>query len=192
MKSRLSWFIAGLFSVGFISVVEVRAASPAPNAVDPVFGLSYQPAKVRFEAAPANLLSICPELENARWTRKLWIYAQTDGPHGRVLVVGGFYAARPPAARPPSALKLETDPKGAVIETTATGCTLLGPAREVFRYPDDLVPPTVLRALAADLVKRYRTAFGGAATLANALRHQHREPTGARDAVLRDALSAGN
>jgi hypothetical protein len=127
--------------------------------VDPVFGLSYQPDQVQFEPAPADLLAKCPALQNAMWTRRLWIYAKTD-------------------------------PKGAMLKTSRAGCRLLGPAREVFRYPDDLVALPVLEALAADLVRRYRLAFGGSAALSRTLLQQHALPAGARDAVLRDALAA--
>jgi hypothetical protein len=179
------WSIAGLFSCCFAAVA--IAAPLTSQALDPVFGLAYQPDKARFEPAPADLLTACPALQNARWTRKLWIYAQTETPDARVLVVGGFYVMRPAAGT-----AIETDPKGAMIETTPTDCKLLGPAREVFRYPDDLVAPPVLRALAADLVRRYRVAFGGTAAFKRILAQQRAEPAGARDAVLRDALSAGD
>jgi hypothetical protein len=153
--------------------------------VDPVFGLSYQPDQVQFEPAPADLLAKCPALQNAMWTRRLWIYAKTDGPDGQVLVVGGFYLRRLS-----STVRAETDPKGAMLKTSRAGCRLLGPAREVFRYPDDLVALPVLEALAADLVRRYRLAFGGSAALSRTLLQQHALPAGARDAVLRDALAA--
>jgi hypothetical protein len=177
------WSIAGLFSCCFAAA----AIAAAPPALDPVFGLSYQPDTTRFERAPADLLATCPALENARWTRKLWIYAQTETPAGHLLVVGGFYVMRPPASA-----RMETDPKGAMIETTATDCKLLGPAREVFRYPDNLVPPPELHALAADLIRRYSVAFGGTAAFKKILVRQHAELGGTRDTVLRDALSARN
>jgi len=179
-KRQLTRFIVGLFSLVFTSL-----AIAAPAAVDPVFGLVYAPEKVKFTPAPAGLLAACPALANAHWTRELWIYAEDQTPDGTYLVIGGFYAAKPPAPA-----KLETDPMGAVIETTTSGCMLLGPAREVFQYPEGLIPTPVLQELAHDLVHRYRAAFGGAAALQTALRTQHAAPTSARDSALRDALSS--
>jgi hypothetical protein len=160
------------------------AASASPNLTDPVFGLIYRPDNIRFDPAPHDLLVTCPAMANDRLTRELWIYGRTSNEGKTYLIVGGFYASRPPA--PP---KLETDPKGAIIEFDAVSCTLLGPAREVLQYPDDLLTQTVLRALVADLVRRYRTAFGGKVALDAALMVQHAMPAGQRDAPLRDALA---
>jgi hypothetical protein len=177
-------FIGGLCSFGIVATA--LAATISRNAIDPVFGLTYRPDQVQFDPAPPDLLAKCPGLTNAHWTRTLWIYAQASAPDRDDIVIGGFYAARPPAAP-----MLETDPKGAVIETTPTGCTLLGPAREVFQYPEGLIAQPALRALAADLVRRYRAAFGGNKALTEALRRQHVIPTAPRDAILREALAAG-
>jgi hypothetical protein len=84
----------------------------------------------------------------------------------------------------------ETDPKGAVIEIDAARCALFGPAREVLQYSQDLLPPPVLHALDANLVSRYRAAFGGAAALDAALKAQPAMPDGPRDAALRAALAS--
>jgi hypothetical protein len=178
------WSIAGLVSCGFVAVV--IAATIYPDVVDPVFGLTYSPDKIPFDPAPADLLAQCPALANAHWTRKLWIYGEAPSRDTNYLVVGGFYAARPPAPQ-----QLETDPTGAVIETTAAGCTLLGPAREVLQYPEGLITQPVLRSLATDLVRRYRAAFGGSKALQAVLAAQHATPSGPRDGLLRDALAAG-
>jgi hypothetical protein len=150
-----------------------------------VFGLVYQPAKVKFDPAPPGVLATCPALQNARWTRRLWIYGQTRSGTKTFFIVGGFYVARAPA--PP---RLETDPKGAIIEIDAARCRLLGPAREVLQYPEDLLPLPVLHALDANLVRRYRAAFGGAAALHAALQAQHAMPEGPRDTALREALAS--
>jgi len=161
------------------------AAGTNTKAVDPVFGLTYSPEKIHFESAPTDLLATCSELTNKRWSRRLWVYAEDRTPDGTFLVIGGFYGARPPAPA-----RFETDPKGAVAKINATGCTLLGPAREVFQYPEGLISPPVLKSLAVDLVRRYRTAFGGAEALQVALRTQHVQLTDPRDAILRDALAS--
>lgn len=149
-----------------------------------MFGLAYRPDRIRFEPAPPHLLAHCPQLENARWSRRLWIYGRAATPTGTVTIVGGTYVPKPPAQAAPL-----PDPKGAVIETSPGRCTLLGPAREVLQYPEDLIAPPVLHALIGDLVARYRAAFGGAAALRTVLRRQHALPTGRRDADLRDALA---
>ena len=180
-KSRVTRFIVGLSSVGLCTL----ALAAGPDVVDPVFGLAYDPNKVQFDVAPADLLTSCPALTNAQWTRRLWVFAAAQDTGGQYYIVGGFYAAQPGAPA-----KLMTDPKGAVVELTQSGCSLVGPAREVLQYPDQLVAPPVLRALVTDLVRRYRTAFGGPDALRAALRDQHAVLTGPRDAMLREALAA--
>jgi hypothetical protein len=185
MRSRSTKSIAGLLlSLGFAAAA-ATATTVSPRLIDPVFGLEYRPDRIHFEPAPPGLLVTCPDLVNARWTRKLWIYSQVRRQATEYLVVGGFYVNRPPAPA-----RLETDPKGAILQTSASGCTLLGPAREVFQFPEGLVAKPVLTALAADLVRRYRAAFGGRAAMQAQLEAQHASPADPRDALLRDALAA--
>jgi hypothetical protein len=164
-------------------VVVSGPASAASQLVDPVFGLTYDPAKIRFEQAPTDLLTVCPALSSGRWTRELWIYAKTATEGGSLLIVGGLYRPRPGVDGKPM-----TDPKGAVIDLKGKNCTLLGPAREVLDYPEQLISPAMLDRLDNDLVHRYRAAWGGAATLIAALREQHVTLDAPPDRMLRDAL----
>lgn len=162
------------------------AGSAGTVAKDPVFGLSYKPAQVSFDAVPQDVAEACPSLVNERWSRKLWVYAQTEQAPHRYYVLGGFYVRRAPPAKRES---LEVDPMGAVVDLHGNQCELLGPAREVFDSRPDELPAASLELLAADLVERYARAFGGRAALVAELKRQRVEP-GPKSTVLRQALQA--
>lgn len=151
-------------------------ASPA-SLQEPVFGLRYAEAKVRFEPLPARVLAACPALVNERWDRQSWVYAQQEEGATARYVIGGRYVQRaqrgPDSPRPARAPQTQPDPQGAVIEIGPQGCVLHGPAREVFDSPPPEIPAAALDALAADLGIRYRQAFGGPQKLHDALRRQH-------------------
>lgn len=152
------------------------AASLVAAVQEPVFGLRYAPAKVRFEPLPASVLSACPSLVNERWDRESWIHArQSEGATLRY-VIGGRYVTRvqpgPGVPSPASAPQTQPDVQGAVIELGPSGCVLHGPAREVFDSPPAELPAEALDALAADLGLRYRQAFDGQPGLQAALKRQ--------------------
>lgn len=129
-----------------------------PRVTDPIFGLSYDPAKIRFEDA-ADVVARCAELTNARWGRRAWVYARNSESSGTYLVLGGLYERRESPAK--GERRLELDPKGVLLRDHEGKCDLIGPAREVFEYPVDGVTSATLQALARDAVRRYAEAFGG-------------------------------
>ncbi len=156
-----------------------------PRVTDPIFGLSYDPARIRFEEA-GDLVSRCPELANPRWGRRLWIFARSEETTGTYMVVGGLYERRkPPAKRG----RYRTDPNGVLLREHDRECDLIGPAREVFEYPAEVTAAT-LQALARDAVRRYAAAFGGQARfLAMLARHKKRaDLSNPRSGILRDAI----
>jgi hypothetical protein len=161
-------------------------AQTLPRVTDPIFGLSFEAAKVRFEEA-GELLARCPELANARWSRRLWLFARSVEPSGSYAVVGGLYERRDP---PNGEKRFEPDPKGVLLRERDSKCDLTGPAREVFDYPVDGVASETLRALARDAVNRYSAAFGGEAKLLAALARGKRKADLAnpRSAILREAV----
>ena len=126
-----------------------------PRVTDPIFGLSYDPAKVRFEDA-GDIVARCPELTNARYGRRLWLFARSTDQSATYVVLGGFFERRDSAQ-----LQLLTDPKGVLLRDRGSECELIGPAREVFDYRADGITPEILHALAGDAATRYAQAFGG-------------------------------
>jgi hypothetical protein len=158
-----------------------------PRITDPIFGLTYDSAKIRFEEA-GDVVMRCPELVNERWGRRAWIFARSVEASGTYMALGGLYERRAPPAK--GEKRFETDPKGVVLREHESKCELLGPAREVFEYPTDGVMVETLRALARDAVARYATAFGGSpkflATLARAKKRA--DLTNARATILREAV----
>ena len=183
MKS-IAASILGLF-VGLMPAPGI--GQTLPRITDPIFGLSFESAKVRFDDA-ADVVTRCPELVNERWGRRVWIFARSSEPSGTYVVLGGLYERRPPPAR--GEKRFETDPKGILLREHDSKCELLGPAREVFEYPVDGVTAQTLRALARDAVARYATAFGGGPKFLSALaRTKKRADLGnTRATILREAV----
>ena len=176
--------ILGLF-VGLMPAPSI--GQNLPRITDPIFGLSYDSAKVRFEEV-ADVVARCPELANERWGRRVFLFARSVEPSGTYMVLGGLYERRAPPAR--GETRFETDPKGVLLREHESKCELLGPAREVFEYPVDGVTAETLRALARDAVARYATAFGGSPRFLAALARAKKRAdlTNARAAILREAV----
>ncbi|MDE1148052.1 MAG: hypothetical protein PW843_15735 [Azospirillaceae bacterium] len=173
--------IAGIFSVLLILGPFLAFAKEVPHLTDPVFGLKYDPAHVKFDEAPTSLMTRCPNLANDRWDNRLWIYGQQDEAGTQYLIVGGLYVEKATGRSKPN-------PIGAIIAVTPEKCDLVGPARETLQAPTDL-PADMAPHLIDDLVRRYRTAFGGAPALNAALKAQHVDLTSHYDDTLRAALA---
>ncbi len=158
-----------------------------PRIIDPIFGLTYDSAKIRFEDA-ADIVMRCPELVNERWGRRVFLFARSVESSGTYVVLGGLYERRAPPAK--GEKRFEADPKGVLLREHESKCELIGPAREVFEYPEDGVTAETLRSLARDAVARYATAFGGRpeflAALAGAKKRA--DLTNARATILREAV----
>lgn len=164
-------------------VVGLAAAGPAERLTDPVFGLAVPVPTQSIPPAPATLMAACPDLTNARWDRKAWVFGQVEAPDRTLtLIAGQFVDRRQPATR-------EQDAKGAIVLRQGDTCRLFGPAREVFDYGDDAIDPADLRRLAMDAVTRLRAAMGGATQLRAALDKAKALPTAERSRMLVDALT---
>lgn len=166
------------------------AGQTLPRVIDPIFGLAYDSAKIRFEEA-TDADTRCPELVNARWGRRAWVFARSIEPSGTYTVLGGLYERRAPPAKGEG--RFETDPKGVLLREHDSRCELIGPAREVFEYPVDGITAETLRALARDAVSRYATAFGGRPKFLTALARARKQAdlANARAAILREAVEQG-
>jgi len=158
-----------------------------PRVTDPIFGLSYDPAKIRFEDA-AEVVARCAELTNARWSRRAWLYARNVESSGTYLVLGGLYERREPPAK--GEKRFEFDPKGVLLREHEGRCDLIGPAREVFEYPVDGVAPGTLQALARDAARRYAEAFGDKQKFLAALARAKKQADldNPRASILREAV----
>ena len=179
-------FIAALFSLLLVLAACPAAAGGPVTSRDPLFGLPYTAESVRFDPAPPDLLTRCPELVNERWTRRLWVFAHATLDNDSYFVLGGFFVPRP--GRP--AGTVEADTLGVIAHLQPTGCVLAGPAREVFDYQAEEISLPALQALAADGVRRYAAAYGGLGHLREALAHAGAAPGPPRAGILRGALDA--
>lgn len=165
------------------------AAGPATQpTVDPLLGLKL-PAGARFTAAPADLAQACPALANARWDRRMWIFAQAGNAStaaGEILVVGGELVER--AGDKPT---VEIDKVGVLLSRAPGACRLIGPPREVFDYGEDGVTEAALDALAQDAARRYAQGLGSPAALRKTLKRQRIQADQVKSTALRQAFFTG-
>jgi len=121
---------------------------------DPLFGISYDTNKIRFERLPAALA------RKAELSKDLpqWIYARSESAAGTFYIVSGFLRVESDdPAHPGSTVEADF---GAVLRQN-------GDKVEVLCVPDLLfdkdspVPAAELQPLLADAVKRYVAAWGG-------------------------------
>jgi hypothetical protein len=152
----------------------VLAAEPGPRILnEPVLGLRYETARVKFDSLPAHALANCETMQDSEYSKGVWfIYARATDSSGRTYYVSGGYDIQKDA---PKHLKYETGGLGAVFFTDRGSCTYIDMARQVFddRLFNDELPESVLKLLAADVAKRLVIAFGGADKLRIELRNQH-------------------
>jgi len=128
---------------------------------DPVFGIGYDIRKVHFERAPAILEKACAA--DLRGRKGFWVYAYWKEGKTEYFVISNQQSQESGGA--------------AVIRDGA--CTLGLPewvlTGQVRFNPDNndaliKFPPTVLRGLAVDLLRRYVAAFGGKGNFLEAVR----------------------
>jgi hypothetical protein len=162
--------VIALFALASCAVS--AADTPLPILQEPVLGLRYQANKVKFDAVPPVVFSMCPDLVTNRVGRRLWIYAFARDSASSYYVVGGYFIRHYP--RPPDYPKYETDDLGAVLKLEGDRCTMIGPARQTFDVRSfDEIPSPILQQLSANLAARLARAFGGPGQLQIALRNQH-------------------
>jgi len=168
LKHIVTAVVAAVISSG------VLAAERGPRILrEPVLGLRYEAAHVKFDSMPAHALANCETMQDSENSKGVWyIFAQAANASGRTYYVSGGYAIRKIS---PKHLKYETGDLGAVFFTDRGACTYIDTAREVFdaRLLDDELPESVLKLLAADYAKRLERAFGSAARLRTEIRNQH-------------------
>ena len=165
----------------------VLAAEPGPRILnEPVLGLRYETARVKFDSLPTHALANCETMKDNEHRNGVWfIYAQAIDSSGRTYYVSGGYDIRKGA---PKHLKYQTGDLGAVFFTDRGTCTYIDTARQVFddRLFDDELPQSVLSSLAVDIARRSVKAFGGAGNFRAELRNQHID----KDALPPELLEA--
>jgi hypothetical protein len=186
--------LAGLTLVGFalagcagVTAADGTAVGPSGKTVttpvmmdDPLFGLSYDTTKIRFERLPAAVAK-----KADLGTQPQWIYARSTRDGTTLTIVSGFL--RVESDEPGStAFSIEPD-FGAVLRSKGDTVEVLGVPDRL--YGDEaIVTPDELEPLLADAVKRYIAAWGGKDGLQAALRDF--EQPDIVPASLREALRA--
>ncbi|MGB6945083.1 MAG: hypothetical protein WBE37_21980 [Bryobacteraceae bacterium] len=180
-----------LIGTGFslaLFLIALALAAPAPQQLrDPIFRLIYDPAIVKFGPVPDRIAASCPELTNAKWDRKMWVFAQVNPVGSQYAVIGGYFVKR--AAQGRATPEIEIDKSGAVVRVSNGRCDLIGAARDVFDYPPEGLQASLLKDLAKDAVCRYSRAFGGHEKFVATLRRQGVVLTVPPSSILKDAIA---
>lgn len=150
------------------------SAVPSPRIViEPMLGLRYEAARVKFDPLPHQTIANCEYMiDDVGWQSVWFIYAQAQDSSGRIYhIVGGYDISRNSTGDP----KFFTSASGLIVVTDRGSCITLDQARDTFdarRFDENITEP-VLKLLAADYAKRLERAFGGAAKLRTELRNQY-------------------
>lgn len=163
------------------------AALPSPRILsEPVLGLRYEAARVKFDPLPSQTIANCENLgHNEEWQSVWFIYAKAQDLSGRIYyAAGGYDISRNSPGKP----RFTTGDEGLIFFTDHGSCTTLEQVRQTFDarpFDADITEP-ILKLLAADYAKRLERAFGGAAKLRTELRNQHID----KEALPPDLLEA--
>lgn len=160
-------------ALAFVSVTASAADAMPPILTEPVFGLRYETARVKFDPLPLQAIANCESLADDGNRQSIWyVYGEARDASGRTYYVTGGYDIRKDA---PPHLKYETGDSGLIFFTDRGKCTPLDAPRETFnaRLFDDEMSPPVLKQLALDVVRRLERAYGGPERLQRELRSQH-------------------
>jgi hypothetical protein len=153
---------------------QALAADPAPRILrEPVLGLHYERARVRFDPLPPQALANCETLADNEHARAVWyVYGQARDASGRTFYVTGGYEERLDGR--PAHRKFDTEDLGLVVYSDAQTCEPGDPARDTFdrRSFDKILTPAILKQLAVDVVRRLERAFGGPDRLKLELQNQ--------------------
>jgi len=150
------------------------AALPSPRILsEPVLGLRYEAARVKFDPLPSHAHANCEYMVDSEDWESVWfIYAQATDASGRTYyATGGYDISRNSSGK----ARFTTGDAGLIFFTDRGACITLEQVRDTFdaRLFDDNMTEPVLKLLAADFAKRLERAFGGPAKLRSELRNQH-------------------
>jgi hypothetical protein len=168
----LNRIVAGV-ALALGSCSALASSSPPKVMREPVFGLRYETAKVKFDLLPAQALANCETLIDNDNSKGVWyVYAQATDLSGRTYYAAHGYEIRNGVA---PHLKYDNEGFGVLFFTDRGTCTVLDMPRQVFddRIFDDEMSQPMLKQLAIDVVRRLIRSFGGADRLRTELRNQH-------------------
>ena len=168
--------LSRLFAAAVLAVASCSAFATLPSPrilTEPVLGLRYEAARVKFAPLPGQAIANCENLkDNEEWQSVWFIYAQAQDPSGRTYyATSGYDIAKNQPGKP----QFTSGGEGLIFFTDRGSCTTLEQVRQTFdaRLFDDEITEPVLKLLAADYAKRLERAFGGAEKLRTELRNQH-------------------
>lgn len=145
---------------------------------DPIFGVNYDPPKVHFERAPAQVEKHCRDLRGER----LWVYAHWQQSGIELFILSS----------------LRSQPTGIGVVLQGANCTQIVPAwiltGETRNWTAGGDPPlqltaAILDSLTSDLLQRYATAFGGKQRFIDAV-HEGGRPAADWAPAVRRAFDA--
>jgi len=149
------------------------AELPTPRIlVEPVLGLRYEAARVKFEPLPNRVIANCEYMvDNEDWRNVWFIYAQAQDASGRMYYATSGYAI---SKNSPGKPGFTTGGAGLIFFTDRGACTTLEQVRDTFdaRLFDDEITEPILKSLAADYAKRLERAFGSKAKVQTEVRNQ--------------------
>ncbi len=90
MRLKIIPFIAGILVGG----TSASAFTPPSMVIDdPVFGLAYHPAKIHYEAVPADLVRRCKDLREVG-DKESWIYAHVRVDKADYYIINGWHPSQ--------------------------------------------------------------------------------------------------
>jgi hypothetical protein len=166
-------FVAVLALLG-CGAASAGGAPPPRILQEPLLGLRYEPAKVKFEPLLPDEFVKCGKLvgDDEKWRSHFWIFAAAHDAGRTYYIVGGYYERRYPEQ---GEHLYELDEPGVALQIEGLKCEAFGQARELFDLRDQ-TPQSILRQLAADAVARLSRAFGGPDRLRGELQGQRIDP----------------
>jgi hypothetical protein len=178
-------------SVLVLANTQALAADPAPRILrEPVFGLHYERARVKFDPLPPQAIANCETLADNEYRRsRSYVFGQARDASGRTFYVTGGYDEWLDGR--PAHRQFDTEDLGLVLYSDAQTCEPGDPARDTFdaRSFDSILTPSILKQLAVDVVRRLERAFGGPDRLKLELQNQ-RVNLDELPPELRDAMKA--
>ena len=162
--SSIATKTVALCAILLFGMVESFASTDTPPRIlrEPVFGLRYESAKIRFERLPPSAIASCPALSDDENGSAVWfVFGKAIDSSSKTYYVIGGYETR--TATPYPHQRYQTDGLGVVFSIEGPTCTIIDSARQVFddRLFDDELPQPMLKLLARDVTERLVRAFGG-------------------------------
>lgn len=173
MSSTVISQIAGALFFAILSGTAPAKELPPKALHDPVLGLKYPIASIKFDTVPVEIFAKCPTMaDNENERSKMWVYAKADI-NGRIFYLIGGYGIRARIEAPEYRRYILYDYGASLIIEPDDDCNILGEAREMFDFrKDEETPEVAMQKLADDLAIRYVRAFGGAQRFGAELKKQ--------------------